>query len=68
MAIDSPMLDRPLIVAVKVAWSNINGPDSEATPRGMGVQFTDISEKQRAFLTFVVSEHLLFGEHSTYPI
>jgi hypothetical protein len=38
---------NPLVVPVKVAWSNPYGSELDATPCGVGVRFTDISAADR---------------------
>jgi len=46
MMINIPQSDRRLIVDSEVVWINSLGPDHSFTPRGMGVQFTEISGVQ----------------------
>jgi hypothetical protein len=49
LKIESP--DHPIEdVTAEVVWTNIYGPDDDLTPRGMGVRFTGIPEKDQKFL------------------
>ena len=58
MRIDVPERDQPLKARAEVVWSNIYGPDDEITPRGMGVQFLQISSEDRQIIAKAVLEHL----------
>lgn len=42
IVINIPDVDRPFKLIGEVIWSNICGPDNEATPHGIGVQFKNI--------------------------
>lgn len=37
-------------VTAEVVWTNIYGPDDDLSPRGMGVRFTVIPDKDQKFL------------------
>lgn len=53
LTIKSP--DHPIEdVAAEVVWTNIHGPDDDLTPRGMGVRFTGIPEKDGRYLRKLV--------------
>jgi len=54
MMINIPQSDRRLIVDSEVVWINSLGPDHSFTPRGMGVQFTEISGTDRQFLSRMI--------------
>lgn len=54
MVINIPQSDRRLMVGSEVVWVNIHGPDHSVTPRGMGVQFTEISGSDRQFLNRMI--------------
>jgi uncharacterized protein (TIGR02266 family) len=64
LSIDSP--DHPIQdISAEVVWTNIHGPDDELTPRGMGVRFEEIDEKERKFLRKLVSGN---GESEDVPV
>ena len=64
LSIDSP--DHPIQdISAEVVWTNIHGPDDELTPRGMGVRFEEIDEKERKFLRRLVSGN---GESEDVPV
>ena len=54
MVINIPQSDRRLTVDSEVVWINSLGPDHSVTPRGMGVQFTEISNRDRQFLSRMI--------------
>ena len=54
MVINIPQSDRRLIVDSEVVWINSLGPHHSVTPRGMGVQFTEISGSDRQFLSRMI--------------
>ena len=54
MVINIPQSDRRLIVDSEVVWINDLGPDHSVRPRGMGVQFTQISGSDRQFLSRMI--------------
>jgi len=54
MVINIPNADRRLTVDSKVVWVNVHGPDHSVTPRGMGVQFTQLSGSDRQFLNKMI--------------
>jgi len=54
MVINIPNADRRLAVDSKVVWVNVHGPDHSVTPRGMGVQFTQLSGSDRQFLNRII--------------
>jgi uncharacterized protein (TIGR02266 family) len=58
MAINIPHSDRRLMIDSEVVWVNIHGPDYTETPRGMGVQFTQISRSDRQFLNKIIMNRL----------
>jgi c-di-GMP-binding flagellar brake protein YcgR len=58
MTIEPDQEDRELQVSAEVVWTNIYGPDDEITPRGMGVLFKNISNRDREFVSRTISEHL----------
>jgi Tfp pilus assembly protein PilZ len=58
MVINIPQSDRRLIVDSEVVWINSLGPDDSATPRGMGVQFTEISGNDRQFLNRMILDRI----------
>jgi uncharacterized protein (TIGR02266 family) len=56
MVLDVPNVTAPVHAVGRVVWSNIYGPDDNASPRGMGVRFTRISGKDReAISRFVLT-------------
>jgi len=64
LSIDSP--DHPIQdITAEVVWTNIHGPDDELTPRGMGVRFEEITEKERKFLRKLVSGN---GKSEDVPV
>ena len=54
MVINIPNSDRRLAVDSEVVWVNVHGPDHSVTPRGMGVQFTQLSSNDRQFLNRII--------------
>jgi uncharacterized protein (TIGR02266 family) len=54
MLINIPNSDRRLAVDSEVVWVNMHGPDHSVTPRGMGVQFTQLSRNDRQFLSRMI--------------
>jgi Tfp pilus assembly protein PilZ len=58
MVINVPHADRRLLVDSEVVWVNIHGPDYSVTPRGMGVQFTQISGNDRQFLNRMILDRI----------
>ena len=54
MLINIPNSDRRLAVDSEVVWVNVHGPDHSATPRGMGVQFAQLSGSDRQFLNSMI--------------
>ena len=54
MVINVPNSDRRLAVDSEVVWVNVHGPDHSVTPRGMGVQFTQLSSDDRQFLNRMI--------------
>jgi c-di-GMP-binding flagellar brake protein YcgR len=48
------MVIRRLAVDSEVVWVNVHGPDHSVTPRGMGVQFTQLSGSDRQFLNRMI--------------
>ena len=54
MLINVPNSDRRLAVDSEVVWVNVHGPDHSVTPRGMGVQFTQLSNNDRQFLSRMI--------------
>ena len=54
MVINIPNSDRRLAVDSEVVWVNVHGPDHSVTPRGMGVQFTQLSSDDRQFLNRMI--------------
>jgi uncharacterized protein (TIGR02266 family) len=54
MVINIPNSDRRLAVDSEVVWVNVHGPDHSVTPRGMGVQFTQLSGSDRQFLSRMI--------------
>ena len=54
MVINIPNSDRRLAVDSEVVWVNVHGPDHSVTPRGMGVQFTQLSGHDRQFLSRMI--------------
>jgi Tfp pilus assembly protein PilZ len=54
MVINIPNSDRRLAVDSEVVWVNVHGPDHSVTPRGMGVQFTQLSGSDRRFLISMI--------------
>ena len=58
MVINIPQSDRRLIIDSEVVWINSLGADHPLTPRGMGVQFTEISTRDRQFLSRMILNHV----------
>jgi uncharacterized protein (TIGR02266 family) len=58
MVINIPNSDRRLAVDSEVVWVNVHGPDHSVTPRGMGVQFTQLSNNDRQFLNRMIINHV----------
>ena len=54
MVINIPNSDRRLAVDSEVVWVNVHGPDHSVTPRGMGVQFTQLPSNDRHFLNRMI--------------
>ncbi len=54
MVINIPNSGRRLAVDSEVVWVNVHGPDHSVTPRGMGVQFTQLSSNDRQFLNRMI--------------
>ena len=54
MVINIPNSDHRLAVDSEVVWVNVHGPDHSVTPRGMGVQFTQLSSNDRQFLNRMI--------------
>jgi len=50
--------DDPIHAIGEVVWSNIYGQDDYYTPRGMGIKFTQISDKDRDFISAEAARHL----------
>jgi len=48
----------PIHAIGEVVWSNIYGQDDYYTPRGMGIKFTQITAKDRDFISAEVVRHL----------
>ena len=49
---------KPLEIAAEVAWIDIPLiPDSEPVPIGMGIRFTNISEKDHQYISDIVAAH-----------
>jgi c-di-GMP-binding flagellar brake protein YcgR len=57
--------EKKLEATGEVVWSNIYGPDDEARPRGMGVNFLDISEEDRKVISNAVNQSLTEPENVT---
>lgn len=49
---------RYLDVPAQVTWSYPHGSESDTTPCGMGVKFTEISEADREFISSLASGYL----------
>jgi Tfp pilus assembly protein PilZ len=47
----------PLHAIGEVVWSNIHGQDDYYTPRGMGIKFTRIADKDRDFISAEAVRH-----------
>ena len=58
MVINIPQSDRRLIIDSEVVWINSLGADQPLAPRGMGVQFTEISNSDRQFLSRMILNHV----------
>ena len=58
MVINIPNSDRRLAVDSEVVWVNVHGPDHSVTPRGMGVQFNQLSGNDRQFLNRMIINHV----------
>jgi hypothetical protein len=56
MILSSP--HRPIKVKAKVVWLSSQVPPEEDMPRGMGVEFIKISNKDREMITSFVTEYL----------
>jgi Tfp pilus assembly protein PilZ len=54
MLINIPNSDHRLAVDSEVVWVNVHGPDHSVTPRGMGIQFTQLSGRDRQFLSRII--------------
>ena len=48
----------PIHAVGEVVWSNIYGQDDYYTPRGMGIKFIQITEKDRDLISAEVARHL----------
>ena len=53
--IDVPYSKHRLIVDAEVVWVKAHRPDSSSIPRGMGVQFAQISSTDRKFLNGILA-------------
>ena len=49
---------RYVDISAEVTWSYPHGSERDATPRGMGVRFTEISEQDREFISSLISGYL----------
>lgn len=58
MAINIPHSNRRLIVDSEVVWVNLSGPDHSLTPRGMGVQFSQLVGSDRQFLNRMILDNI----------
>ena len=54
MVVNIPNSDRRLAVDSEVVWVNVHGPDHSVTPRGMEVQFIQLSGNDRQFLNRMI--------------
>lgn len=61
-----PNSDRLLKAEAEVVWSNMYGPDDKATPRGMGVRFTNIAKEDQDFIAELLYEHSLENVATRY--
>lgn len=53
-----PSENEPIHVTAEVVFSNVYGPDDHITPRGMGVLFLDISDRDRQIISKAIRQHL----------
>jgi hypothetical protein len=53
MTISGP--DHPITVKARVVWSSSQIPPKEDMPRGVGVEFINISDEHREIISFLVS-------------
>jgi PilZ domain len=53
-------------VVAEVVWTNIYGPDDDLTPRGMGVRFTDLPEREQKFFRGLI--RMIKGERGVEKI
>ena len=58
MVINIPRSDRRLLIDSEVVWVNVHGPDHSLTPRGMGVQFTQLAGSDRQFLNRMILNNI----------
>ena len=58
MVINIPNSNRRLMVDSEVVWVNAHGPDHSLTPRGMGVQFTQLAGGDRQFLNRMILNNI----------
>ena len=49
-------LDHPITVKARVVWSSSQVPPKEDMPRGVGVEFINISDEHREIISSLVSE------------
>ena len=49
-------LDHPITVKARVVWSSSQVPPKEDMPRGVGVEFINISDQHREIISSLVSE------------
>lgn len=61
-----PPIREPLEITAEVVRTNIDCEDDGRTLRGIAVRFIIISEKDRQFVSFSVSDHLRGKDLSTY--
>ena len=56
MTISGP--DQPITVKARVVWSSSQVPPKEDMPRGVGVEFINISDQHREIISSLVSEDI----------
>jgi len=50
--------NEPVHAIGEVVWSNIHGQDDYYTPRGMGIKFTQLADKDRELISAEVARQL----------
>ncbi len=67
IVIDAPDSEHPIQANTEVVWSNIYGPDDEINPRGMHVNFLEISDEDQKIISKAILKNLQSNKENTEP-